>query len=77
MCALSSGACSLHLEDMVHVEFWVPRSLEGGIVRPIEKAKLLNETEIRVAALKLIFAEYDVRHADPEKEREVERQEVM
>jgi len=58
----------LHLEDMVHVEFWVPRSLGEVIERCIEKAKVLNETESRVAALESIFAEYDVQHADPEKE---------
>jgi hypothetical protein len=66
----------LHLEDMVHVEFWLPRSLAEVIERCIDKAKVLNETESRTAAVESIFAEYDVRHADPEKEREAERQEV-
>jgi uncharacterized protein YjaG (DUF416 family) len=66
----------LHLEDMVHVEFWVPRSLAEVIERCIEKAKVLNETDSRTAAVEAIFAEYDIRHADPEKEREAERQEV-
>jgi hypothetical protein len=46
------------------------------IERCIEKAKVLNESESRVAALESVFAEYDVRHADPEKQREAERQEV-
>jgi hypothetical protein len=49
----------LHLENMVHVEFWVPCSLAEVIERCIEKAKLLNETESRVAALEAIFAEYE------------------
>jgi hypothetical protein len=40
------------------------------IERCIEKAKVLNETESRTAAIEAIFAEYDVRHVDPEKERE-------
>ena len=66
----------LHLEDMVHVEFWVPRSLAEVIERCIEKAKVLNENDSRTAAVEVIFAEYDIRHADPEKEREAERQEV-
>ena len=66
----------LHLEGMVHVEFWLPRSLAEVIERCIDKAKVLNETESRTAAVESIFAEYDVRHADPEKEREAERQEV-
>ena len=66
----------LHLEDMVHVEFWVPRSLAEVIERCVEKAKLLNESDSRSAAIEAIFAEYDVMHADPEKEREAERQEV-
>jgi hypothetical protein len=66
----------LHLEDMVHVEFWVPRSLTEVIERCIEKAKVLNDTDSRTAAIEAIFAEYDVSHADPEKEREAELQEV-
>ena len=66
----------LHLEDMVHVEFWLPRSLAEVIERCIEKAKALNDTESRTAAVEAIFAEYDIRHADPEKDREAERQEV-
>jgi hypothetical protein len=66
----------LHREDMVRVEFWVPRSLGEVIERCIEKTKVLNETESRTAAIEAIFAEYDVRHADPEKERKAERQEV-
>lgn len=66
----------LHLEDMVHVEFWLPRSLAEVIERCIDKAKVLNETESRTAAVESIFAEYDVRHADPEKERKAEWQEV-
>jgi predicted transcriptional regulator len=66
----------LHLEDMVHVEFWVPRSLAEVIERCIEKAKVLNLTDSRTAAIEAIFAEYDVGHVDPEKEREAERQEV-
>ena len=66
----------LHLEERVHVEFWVPRSLLEVIERCIEKAKVLNETESRTAALESIFAEYDVRHADGEKEREEKHQEV-
>jgi hypothetical protein len=66
----------LHLEDNVHIEFWVPRSLAEVIERCIEKAKLLNETGSRTAAIEAIFAEYDVWHADPEKEREAEQQEV-
>jgi len=37
----------LHLEDMVHVEFWLPRSLAEVIERCIDKAKVLNETESR------------------------------
>ncbi len=67
---------NLYLEAMVHVEFWVPRSLAEVIDRCIEKAKVLNETDSRTAAIEAIFAEYDIRHADPEKEREAERQEV-
>jgi hypothetical protein len=67
---------SLHLEGMVHVEFWLPRSLVEVIERCIEKAKVLNETESRTAAIEAIFAEYDLQHTDPEKERETERQEV-
>jgi hypothetical protein len=66
----------LHLEAMVHVEFWVPRSLAEVIERCIEKAKVLNETDSRTAAIEAIFADYDVWHSDPEKEREAERQEV-
>jgi hypothetical protein len=66
----------LHLEEMVHIEFWVPRSLLEVIDRCIEKAKVLNESESRTEAVEAIFAEYDVRHADAEKEREGERQEV-
>jgi len=66
----------LHLEHSVHVEFWVPRSLAEVIERCIEKAKVLNETDSRTAAVEAIFAEYDVGHADPEKGREAERQEV-
>lgn len=67
---------NLYLEAMVHVKFWVPRSLAEVIDRCIEKAKVLNETDSRTAAIEAIFAEYDIRHADPEKEREAERQEV-
>jgi hypothetical protein len=66
----------LHLEGMVHVEFWVSRSLAEVIESCVEKAKLLNETDSRTAAIEAIFAEYDVWQADPEKEREAERQEV-
>jgi hypothetical protein len=66
----------LHIEDNVHVEFWVPRSLAEVIERCIEKAKVLNETGSRTAAIEAIFAEYDVGHADPENEQEAERQEV-
>jgi len=54
----------------------VPRSLAEVIERCIEKAKVLNETGSRTAAIEAIFAEYDVGHADPEKEREAEKQAV-
>ena len=67
---------SLHLEGNVHVEFWVPRSLAEVIERCIEKAKVLNETESKTAALEAIFAEYDLQHANPEEELEAQRQEV-
>ena len=45
----------LHLEEMVHVEFWVPGSLLEVIDRCIEKAKTLNETESRTAAVEAIW----------------------
>ena len=66
----------LHLESSVHVEFWVPRSLLEVIERCIQKAKVLNETESRTAAIEAIFAEYDVGHADSDIEQEAEGQEV-
>lgn len=66
----------LHLENMVHVEFWVPQSLADVIERCIEKAKMLNETDSRTAAIEAIFAEYDLQHRDSEEEREAERQAV-
>jgi hypothetical protein len=66
----------LHLEDKVHVEFWLPRSLAEVIERCIEKAKVLNETGSKTAALEAIFAEYDLQHANPEEELEAQRQEV-
>ena len=56
----------LHIEDKVHVEFWIPRSLAEVIERCIEKAKALNETDSRTTAIEAIFAEYDVGHGDPE-----------
>jgi hypothetical protein len=67
---------SLHIEENVHVEFWVPRSLAEVIDRCIEKAKVLNESESRTAAVESIFAEYDLQHANPEEELEAQRQEV-
>lgn len=66
----------LHLEDNTHVEFWVPRLLKEVIERCIKKAKVLNETESRTAALEAIFAEYDLQHANPQEELEAERQEA-
>jgi hypothetical protein len=66
----------LHLEANVHVEFWVPRSLLEVIERCIKKAMVVNEIDSRTAAVEAIFPEYDVGHADPEKEREAEQQEV-
>ena len=54
----------LHLESMVHLEFWVPRSLAEVIESCIEKAKSLNETDSRTTALEAIFAEYHVNHAE-------------
>ena len=46
---------SLHLEGNVHVEFWVPRSLAAVVERCIEKAKVLNGTNSRTAAVEAIF----------------------
>jgi hypothetical protein len=66
----------LHLEFSVHVELWVPRSLAKVIERCIEKAKILNQTDSRTDAVEAIFAEYDLRHPDPEKELEAECQAV-
>lgn len=66
----------LHLEAKVHVEFWVPRSLLDVIERCIKKAMVLNEPDSRTAAVEAIFSEYDVGHADLEKEREADRQEA-
>jgi hypothetical protein len=66
----------LHLEHSVHVEFWVPCSLAAVIERCIDKAKVLNQTESRTDAVEAIFAEYDIRHSDPEKELEAECQVV-
>lgn len=66
----------LHLEFSVHVEFWVPRSLAEVIERCVEKAKVLNQTDSRTDAIEAIFAEFDIRHPDPEKELEAECQAV-
>lgn len=73
---VETTAPGLHLESSVHVEFWVPRSLLEVIERCIQKAKVLNETESRTAAIEAIFAEYDVGHADSDIEQEAEGQEV-
>jgi hypothetical protein len=54
----------LHLESMVHVEFWVPRSLADVIESCIARAKSLNETDSRTTALEAIFSEYHVNHAE-------------
>ena len=61
---------SLHIEENIHVEFWVPRSLAEVIDRCIEKAKALNETDSRTDAIEAIFAEYDLGHSDSENEQE-------
>jgi hypothetical protein len=53
----------LHLEDKVHVEFWVPRSLAEAIESCIEMAKVLNETDSRASAIEAIFAEYNLNHS--------------
>jgi hypothetical protein len=66
----------LHLEYSVHVEFWVPRSLAEVIERCLDKAKVLNQTDSRTDAVEVIFAEFDIRHPDPEKELEAECQAV-
>jgi hypothetical protein len=66
----------LHLEHSVHVEFWVPCSLAEVIERCVEKAKVLNQTDSRTDAVEAIFAEFDIRHPDPEKEIEAECQAV-
>jgi hypothetical protein len=66
----------LHLEHSVHVEFWVPCSLAEVIDRCLEKAKVLNQTDSRTDAVEAVFAEYDLRHPDPEKEVEAECQAV-
>jgi len=73
---IEAAVPDLHLEERVHVEFWVPRSLLEVIERCIEKAKVLNETKSRTAPLEAIFAEYDILHADPKEEREEVQQEV-
>jgi hypothetical protein len=66
----------LHLEPNFHVEFWVPRSLAEVIERCVDKAKVLNQTDSRTDAIEAIFAEFDIRHPDPEKELEAECQAV-
>jgi hypothetical protein len=66
----------LHVEFRVHVEFWAPGSLAGVIERCLGKAKVLNHTDSRTDAVEAIFAEYDLRHPDPEKELEAECQAV-
>ena len=74
---VESTVPGLHLEYSIHVEFWVPRSLAEVIERCIAKAKLLNETDSRTDAVEAVFSEYDIRHPDPEKELEAERQAVV
>jgi len=56
----------LHLEFSVHVEFWVPRTLAEVIERCLDKAKVMNQTNSRTDAAEAIFAEYDLRHPDPQ-----------
>lgn len=56
----------LHLETMVHVEFWVPSSLAEMIDSCIEKAKALNATNSRNTAVEAIFAEYLLRYDEQE-----------
>lgn len=58
----------LHLEGMVHVEFWVPPSLAETIECCIEKAKALNGTDSRTTAIEAVFADYFIHHADQEDE---------
>ena len=62
----------LHLEAMVRVGFWVPRSLAEFIESCIEMAKSLNQTESRTTAIEAICAEYHLCHAEPEKERKAD-----
>jgi hypothetical protein len=67
----------LHLEPSVHVQFWVPRTLAAVIECSVDKAKILNQSESRTDAVELIFAEFDIRHPDPEKDLEAECQAVV
>jgi len=61
---VSAAVPNLHEETLIHVEFWLARSVADVLERVLEKAMLLEETDSRTTALEAILAEYDVTHQE-------------